>query len=287
MLKDISGVLRSKVLICAVLRGSTVMLPKGDFVLKSGDRIFVTAPAKALGSLLRDLGVVTHKVKRVILGGGGRISQYLAQMLEQGGIQTQIIDNNMKRCQELARQLPTVSVSYGDITVPSILEKEGLSTADAFVALTGLDELNIVMSLYALSQNVPIVITKQGHIDELQDIVSGLSLGSIISPKELCSDIVVRYVRSMRDNSGDTAITVQSVAGGRVEAAEFIIGASSQHQDTPLLNIKMKPGVLIAAVSHRGQTEIASGSSRFTLGDSVVVISSVENKIHRFNDIFT
>ena len=286
-LRDLPNVLRTKVLICAVLRGGEVVITAtGDFVLKAGDRVFMTAPATALGTLLRDLGVISHKVKRVILGGGGRVSYYLAQLLERDGIQTQIIDNNLERCQELARQLPEVSVAHGDITVPSVLEREGLSSADAFVALTGMDELNIVMSLYALSQKVPIVITKQGHIDELKDIVSGLSLGSIISPKELCSDIVVRYVRSMRDTTGDTAITVQSVAGGQVEAAEFIVGPSALHQDTPLKDLTMKPGVLIAAISHRGAITIANGASRYVQGDSVIVISTADKNIQRFNDIF-
>ncbi len=285
-LRNLPSVLHTRVLICAVMRGGSVILPTGDFALQAGDRIYMTAPATALGTLLRDLGVISHKVKRVILGGGGRVSYYLAQLLEREGIQTQIIDNNLERCQDLARQLPTVSVSHGDITIPSVLEREGLSSADAFVALTGMDELNIVMSLYAISQKVPIVITKQGHIDELKDIVSGLSLGSIISPKELCSDIVVRYVRSMRDTTGDTAITVQSVAGGQVEAAEFIITPTAQHQDTPLLELKMKPGILIAAIVHRGALTIANGSSRYLQGDSVIVISTAGKNIQRFNDIF-
>ena len=211
-LRELPSVLKTRVLICAVLRGSGVTLPGGDFELKAGDRIYMTAPASELGNILRRLGVITHKVKRVIIGGGGRISFYLAQMLERDGIRVQIIDNDRERCEELARQLPQASVSFGDITDPSALEREGLSTADAFVALTGLDELNIIMSLYATSQKVPIVITKQGHIEELRDIISGLSLGSVISPKQLCSDIVVRYVRSMRDTSGETALTRQSPA---------------------------------------------------------------------------
>ena len=285
-LKEAPEVLKAKVLVCAVQRGNEVILPKGDFVLALGDRVFLTAPAKTLGALLRDLGIITHKVRRVILGGGGRLSFYLAQLLVRDGIQTQIIDNDKDRCLELSKKLPEASICYGDITIPSILEAEGLASCDAFVALTGMDELNIIMSLYAISQKVPIVITKQGHIDELKDIVGNLSLGSIISPKELCSDVVVRYVRSMRDTSGDTAITVQSVAGGQIEAAEFMIVSGSLNQDKPLKDLKLKPGVLIAAISHRGTTTIADGSSCFTQGDTVVVVSADSANIQRFNDIF-
>ena len=286
-LKQISAVLKTRVLICAVMRGSSITLPRGDFELKADDRIYMTAPAHELGGILRELGVITRKVKRVILGGGSLISRYLAPMLERDGIKVQIIDRNRARCEEMARLLPRASICCGDITDTSTMEREGLSTADAFVALTGLDELNIVMSLYANSKKVPIVITKQGHIDELQDIIGELSLGSVISPKQLCSDIVVRYVRSMRDNSGGTtAVTVQTVAGGQVQACEFIIGPGAPHKNTPLSALKIKPGVLISAIFHEGQAAIANGSSVYQEGDSVIVISTESKNIQRFSDIF-
>lgn len=285
-LKSIVQVLKTRVLICAVMREGTVTLPTGDFILKGGDRVYMTAPSRELGGILRNLGIITHKVRRVILGGGSRISFYLAEMLEKDGIQVQIIDRDAKRCHELARQLPQASISCGDITDHAMLEREGIAGCDAFVALTGLDELNIVMSLYAGSQKVPIVITKQGHMDELQDIVSGLAVGSVISPKQLCSDMVVRYVRSMRDTTGDSAITVQSVAGGQLEASEFVIGTASLHQNTPLGELKFKSGVLIAAIFRKGQVTIANGLSTYQTGDSVIVISAASRNIQRFNDIF-
>ena len=285
-LKQISAVLKTRVLICAVQRGSSITLPDGEFELKADDRIYMTAPARELGGILRELGVITRKVKRVILGGGGLISLNLAQMLDHDGIQVQIIDREQERCEELASQLPHASICFGDITDISTLDREGLSSADAFVALTGMDELNVVMSLYAVSQHVPIVITKQGHIDELQDIIGELSLGSVISPKQLCSDIVVRYVRSMRDSGGDTAITVQTVAGGQVQACEFVIGPGTPHKNTPLSELNIRQGVLIPAIFHPGKVTIAGGSSVYAEGDSVIVISSESKNIQRFSDIF-
>ncbi len=285
-LYQISDVLKTRVLICAVMRGSSITLPRGDFELKADDRIYMTAPASELGGILRELGVITRKVKRVILGGGSLISRYLSTMLERDGIKVQIIDRSRARCEEMAKFLPHASICCGDITDTSTMEREGLSSCDAFVALTGLDELNVIMSLYASSQKVPIVITKQGHIDELQNIIGELSLGSVISPKQLCSDIVVRYVRSMRDNSGDTAVTVQTVAGGQVQACEFIIGPGAPHQNTALSELKIKSGVLISAIFHKGQVTIANGSSVYQEGDSVIVISTESKNIQRFSDIF-
>ena len=285
-LHQISGVLKTRVLICAVMRGSSITLPRGDFELKADDRIYMTAPSNELGGILRELGVITRKVKRVILGGGSLISLYLAQMLDEDGIKVQIIDRNRARCEEMARLLPHASICCGDITDTSTMEREGLSSCDAFVALTGLDELNVVMAMYAGSRKVPIVITKQGHIDELQDIIGELALGSVISPKQLCSDIVIRYVRSMRDTSGDSALTVQTVAGGQVQACEFLIGPSAPNKNIPLSQLKIRPGVLISAIFHENEVIIANGSSVYLEGDSVIVISSESNNIQRFSDIF-
>ncbi|MBQ4425947.1 MAG: Trk system potassium transporter TrkA [Lachnospiraceae bacterium] len=285
-LKNISSVINTRVLVCAVLRGGKATLPKGDFVLKADDRIFVTAPAAQLTILLRSLGIITHKVRRVILAGGGRISFYLAQMLLKGGLTVNIIDNNPARCDILARDLPGAEISLGDAAFPAVLDREGVADCDAFITLTGLDELNVIISLYAMNQGVPIVITKQSHTDAVREILDKLKLGSVISPKELCSDIIVRYVRAMRDTDGDTAVAVQTVADGRVEACEFILGPAAMHQKTPLKDIKFRPNVLIAAVTHKGTTTIANGLTEFETGDSVVVISSGDRVVSRFNDIF-
>ena len=178
------------------------------------------------------------------------------------------------------------SICCGDITDLSTLEREGLSSCDAFCALTGMDELNIIMSLYAVRQKVPIVITKQGNIEELQDIIGELSLGSVISPKHLCSDIVIRYVRSMRDTGGETPLTVQTVAGGQVQACEFAVGPGSLYKNTPLSELKIRPGVLISAIFHNGKVQIANGASVYQEGDSVIVISAETSNIQRFSDIF-
>ncbi len=286
VLKDISSVIDCRILICAVLRGGVVTLPKGDFVLKSGDRLFVTAPASQLTILLRNLGIITHRVRRVILAGGGRISFYLAQLLDKIGIGVHIIENNRARCEELAQMLPNAAISYGDAAYPAVLDREGLSDCDAFVTLTGMDEMNVILSLYAMGRGVPLVITKQSRTDAISEIVDSLSLGSIVSPKDLCSDIIVRYVRSMRTSDGETAVSVQTVAGGRVEACEFLIGSGALHQNTPLKDIRFKNNVLIAAISHQGTTQIANGLSEYQAGDSVIVISKTDLVVSRFNDIF-
>ncbi len=285
-LKDFPAAVKCRVLVCAVLRGGSVIMPGGSFTLEAGDRIFVTAPLYNITLLLRNLEIITRKVKRVVICGGGRITYYLVQNLEKSGINAQVIEKDRDRCMTLAKLLPDTAVICGDITDPTILEREGIDSCDALVTLTGMDELNVLVSLYGKSLNIPQIITKQDRSEEINNIVSGLSLGSIISPKELCCNGILRYVRSMRDTTGETAITVQHIADGKAEASEFIINEEALHRGEPLKDLNFKKDVLIAAISRRGRIEIPAGASSFDVGDSVIVISAGDKAVVRFNDIF-
>ena len=194
-LSEMNNILKTKVLVCAVLRSGQAVTPKGDFVLREGDRVFVTAPTQNLSQMLRNLGVIARRARRVILCGGGRVSYYLASLLQKDGISVQLIEKKEMRCRELAAALPEASVVHGDATDQQLLENEGLSSCDALVTLTGVDELNMIISLYGNSRNIPQVITKLGH-SENRNIIDSLALGSIVSPKELCCTDIVRYVRA-------------------------------------------------------------------------------------------
>lgn len=284
MLKDLSSSLDCRLLVCSVIREGKAIMPGGSFTIREGDRVFVTAPSKILNKLLRKLGIITHRVKRVILCGGGRISFYLARALEQVGIETQIIEQNKERCEWLARELPDSAVICGDASNRWLLQSEGLMGCDALVSLTDRDELNVLISMYAKTKGVPLVITRQSERKRLP-MLDELALGTIISPKDVCSDAIVQYVRSMRDSGGDTAVTVQSIADGFAQASEFIIRPGTPNQNVPLKDLALKDGVLVAAISRGKNIEIAGGLSTFTEGDSVIIISQQEEIVH-FGDIF-
>lgn len=282
---NITAAVQCQVLVCAVLRDGKPVFPKGHFVIEEGDRLFVTASSEDLSALLQNLGIVTHPTRRAILCGGSRISYYLAQLLELSGTRTKIIDRNPEKCRELAALLPNTEVICGNVSDPEMLEAEDLASTDALVTLTGLDELNVLISLYGKSREVPQVITKQDHADSITDIVQSLSLGSIVSPKTLCCDLILRYLRALRDPSGETVLTVQTIAGGKVQASEFRIREDSLNRGKPLREMKIRKDVLIAAVSRGRQVEVAGGNTSFDTGDCVIVVSGSRD-ILRFNDIF-
>lgn len=283
-LNDMYAIIRCKVLVCAVLRAGTTITPDGKFILREGDRIFVTAPTNSLAVLLKSLGIITRKVSRVMLAGGGKISFYLAELLHKSGIAVQIIEKDKGRCLRLAGLLPAASIIHGDAGNLALLESEGLSGCDALVTLTGFDELNIFISLYGKSCSVPQIITKLGRMDNL-DILGNLPIGSIISPKELCCDSIVRYVRAMRNQAG-AAISMHTIADGQTEAIEFLVDETTRHCGEPLKNIKLRRNVLIASISHNTKTEVPSGESSFNVGDTLIVVTSGETVIYQLNDIF-
>ena len=281
---DLPGIVKCRVLVCAVLRNGTAVTPGANFVLEEGDRIFVTAPTETLTLLLKNLGIITRRARRVILCGGGRVSYYLASMLLKSGISVQVIENDLVRCKELATMLPDACVVHGDATDQALLESEGLSSCDALVTLTGIDELNMIISLYGNSRDLPQVITKLSHAEN-RNIIDSLALGSIVCPKELCCSNIVRYVRAMQNQTG-AAVSLHTIADGQAEAVEFLVDSTTRNCGKPLKELKLKPNVLLASITHGSRSEIPNGNSEFHEGDSLVVVTSERGKLQQLNDIF-
>ena len=246
--------------------------------------MFVTAPTENLTGMLKNLGIITRRARKVVLCGGGRVSYYLATLLEKDGISVQIIDSDAQRCQELAAALPQTCVIHGDATDHSLLESEGLADCDALVTLTGVDELNMIISLYGGSRKLPQVITKLSHVGS-RSIIDSLALGSIVCPKELCCNNIVRYVRAMRNQTG-AAVSLHAIADGQAEAVEFLVDAHTRNCGKPLKELKLKPNVLIASITHGAKTQVPSGNSVFQEGDSLVVVTSGRGVLQQLNDIF-
>lgn len=266
-LSEMYSIVKCKVLVCTVLRNGSAVAPGGNFILREGDRIFVTATTANLTVLLKNLGIITRRVRRVILCGGGRVSYYLAKLLEKDGISVQIIEKNYDRCRELAAMLPNACVVHGDCSSQIRLESEGIGACDALVTLTGIDEMNMIISLYGVSRNVPQVITKLSRMEN-NSFSDSLALGGVVCPREMCCSNIVRYVRAMQNQTG-AVLSLHSIADGKAEAIEFMVSETTRHCGEPLKQLKLRPNVLIASITHGAHTEIPSGDSVFREGDTV------------------
>ena len=284
-LMDMPAIIKCRVLICAVLRDGTAMVPNsGSFTFQENDRVFVTAPTENLAALLKNLGIITRRVRSCLLCGGGRVCIYLANALLKSGISVTIVERSEERCRELCEQLPDATILRGNAGNTELLESEGLRNFDALVTLTGSEETNMIISLYASSAGVPQVITKLGHIAD-RSIVDMLNLGSVVCPKDLVCNNILRYVRAMQNQSG-AAVSVHAIADGQVEALEFLVEEDSKHCGVPLKNLKPRPNVLIASITHGSKTEIPNGDSMFHKGDTLVVVSSSRGAVKTLSDVF-
>ena len=283
-LYSIYGVIKCRVLVCAVLRDGRTVIPDGKFVLKAGDKIFVTAPSGELSRLLKGLGIITSKTRRVMIAGGGAVGYYLADALCESNIDVTVIESDAERCVELAEALPDADIICGDAGSQPLLASEGLESADALVTLTGNDELNAIVSLYGSSCQLPLVITRLDRLDNAK-IIDKLPIGTVISPKKLFANTVVRYVRAMKNQAG-AAVTIHSIADGGAEALEFVIDRGAENCGVPLKELKLKKNVLIASITHKGKIDIPGGNSTFEVGDTVIVVRACDDVILQFNDIF-
>ena len=280
-LSDIYRSYKVKILVCAVQRGSEVIIPTGDFQLKAGDRIHLTAPHEEIEKFFKIIGYEKRKVKNVIVIGGGKISYYLAKILEKTGMNIKIIESNYEKCTVLSELLPKVTIINGDGTEHGLLKDEGIEYADALLALTGIDEENIIVSMYAQSCGVPKVITKISR-DTYVEMADKMDLDSIITPKNIVSNNVVGYVRAMQNSIGKNKVeTLYRLIGNRILALEFSVNEKAKYVDVPLKNLKTKNDVLIACIVRQRKTIIPDGNTEIKMGDTVIIVT----KNVKFSDL--
>ncbi len=271
-LKDI-GDLTTNLLVCIIERKSNIMVPNGDTVIQQGDVLTIIAMPRDAQIFFKKIGVRTNKCNNVMIVGGGQLSFYLSKLLLNNHVNVTIVEQDMKRCEELVDALPGVTVDCGDGTEKELLEEEHLESMDGFVACTGLDEVNAILSLYAMKHVGRKVITKVNHVD-FGDVIEGLQLDSIVNPKELTAQKIVHYVRAAGNSMESNVETLYKLMNGRVEALEFLLEKESSIIGVKLMDLKLKPDVLIAGIVRDGRLIIPGGQDEFKVGDTVIVVTT-------------
>ncbi|MCR5794992.1 MAG: Trk system potassium transporter TrkA [Solobacterium sp.] len=283
-LSNLESRVRSKVLVCAVVRNNKAIMPDGSFVLQEGDKIYVTGKPAELHNMLIQTGVINMPVRNVFITGAGRITYYLAEELGRSHIHCTIIDNNFSKCLDMSARLPEATVINGDVSDYSVLEAEEIDKYNAVVSLTGMDELNIITSLYANISKVPQIVTKLGR-GESSELVDSLPIGSTICPKELCTMHIVRYVRAMQNKTGQ-ALTIHRIADGNAEAIEFLVDSSTRHIGEAFKDVRIKKNILVVSVGIGNNTNIPNGNTSYKEGDTVVIVTDKNTVVNSLNDIF-
>ena len=261
-----------RVLYAAVDRDGEVIIPNGDFIIQPGDKVHVAGDVTTITAFFRYLGRNTSQIRNVFLVGGGRISYYLAKMIVPLGMRVTLVEINPAKANKLAELLPDVQIINGDGTDQELLEQEGLTDFDAFIALGSRDEENLMTGLYAVHSGVPKVIAKNNRVTYL-DLLNGLGLDSIVSPREITCATILRYVRGRANGEGTTVEKLYKLMNGQAEALEFVAKAGDRYIGVPLKDLKLRKNSLIAVIVHMGRVIVPFGGDHIEAGDIVVVIT--------------
>ncbi len=281
--KEISTKLHCDVLICTVERGEDAYIANGDFVFCEKDIISVIASPRNANTFFRKIKYKTNSVKDVMIVGGDGIAYYLSELLHSYDIDIKIIEKDKARCDVLCDKLEYVKVINGDAVDQDILLQEGLDNCGALVALTDLDEENILLSLFARKRSNAKIVTKIKRID-FDDVINDLELDSVIYPKNITAESIARYVRAMNSTIGSDLETLYTLIKGKIEAAEFIVKEGSPVVGIPLSELKFSAGVLIAAILRDKKVIIPRGGDMIQAGDAVVIVSD-HLALHDISDI--
>lgn len=268
--------LTTKVLICAVQRGNDVIIPTGNFMIEEGDRIHLTSDAKSLRDFLAEINLVRSPLKNIMIVGGNKIGYYLADELSKKKYKIKLIEENKKNAEELAESLPRVTVIHGNGAQHELLLEEGIEAMDAFVALTDIDEENMIVSMFANKMKVSKTIT-QIKSDDLYGMLGELGINNNVSPKTIVANRVISYIRALANTRGSNVLTLYRLVNDRVEALEFLAKKQERIYDKPLKELKIKENCLIACIIRHNEVIIPDGNSCIKLGDNVIVVTTHKN----------
>lgn len=272
-IKDIGRHIDTKILICTVERNGEVYIPDGNFTLVAGDIASFVSSRKKVKEFLVAIGFKTNKVKDTMIIGGGKSTYYLAKRLIRNNISVKIIESDHSRCEELSKLLPKATIINGDGTDEDLLKEEGIEYVESFVPLTGIDEENILLTLYARQVSNAKVITKINRIN-FRDVINSLDLGSVVYPKYITAEAIIAYVRAKNASKNSNIETLYHMFNHRVEAIEFRVDAESGVTDIPFKDLHLKKNLLVSFINRNGDIIIPRGNDCIRLGDTVMIVTT-------------
>ena len=268
------------IVICAVERNGEVYIPSGNFQVEAGDVISFVASRMMARTFLNNIGFKTNQVKDTMIIGGGNAAYYLAKQLLHMGTSVKIIESDRSRCEQLSILLPKAIIINGDGSSEELLKEEGIQYAESFVPLTGIDEENIMLTMYAKNVSNAKVITKINRM-AFRSVINRLDLGSVIYPRYITSEAIIAYVRAKKDSMDSNIETLYHMFDHRVEAIEFRVYEKSAVTGIPLKNLSLKEDLLISFINRNGKIIIPSGHDSIEMGDTVMIVTTHTG----FNDI--
>ncbi|MCM1244625.1 MAG: Trk system potassium transporter TrkA [Roseburia sp.] len=273
LVMSIAPKLGADILVCAVEREGEIFIPKGDFRLQGKDVVSIIARPKKASDFFKKIGIETHQVKDTMIVGGGDTAYYLARLLLPMGINVKLIERDPDMCDKLSELLPKAQIICGDGSKQNVLIEEGVGQAEAFVALTNIDEENVILSLFARSQSEGKIATKVNRMD-FDQVIRELDLDTTVYPKRITAQYILQFVRAMKNSIGCNVETMYRILDDKAEALEFVVKENSELPGVPLEELQIKENTLVACIIRGRDIIIPRGKDEMQVGDSVVIVTT-------------
>lgn len=283
-LMDLAKKIHCRAFVGLVQRGEETIVPDGRFTIRAGDKVHVCAPATEIVHILHAVGEYQRKARNILLTGGSRVAEYLLAMLLEADAAVTLIEPDRERAEYFAEHFPEATVVCADAASEAVLKEERAERMEAVATLSDREEENLILSMYISTMGVPQIITLTDSA-QFGSLISDRSI-RLISPKQMCADTIIRYVRAMQNTGGSSVVMLHHMAGGAADALEFNVTSGCRNVGRTLMEMKLKPNILIACINRRGKIIIPGGSDRIEVGDTVIVITGSNRVILDLNDIF-
>ena len=284
-LLDLNRKVGCRVFVGLVQRGEETFIPDGHFTLRAGDKVYICAPATRIVHILRSIGDYRKKARNILLIGTSRVSEYLIEMLLKADAKVKLIEPDTGLAEYFAERFPEAEIINADPASEPVLREEHIETMDAVAAVTERDEQNLILSMYLNTLGLPQLLTLVDNA-EYKSLVRDNLNNRLISPKQICADMIVQYVRAMQNSSGSSVEMLYHLAGGKADALEFNVNDSCRNRGVMLKDLRLKPNILIACINRQGKILIPGGADTIESGDTVIVITVSNRVILDLNDIF-
>ena len=281
--KEVVAKYHAQLLVCTIERGDEAYIANGDFTFAEKDVVSIIATPKNAYDFFTNIKRKGHSIKNAIVAGGGIITHYLCDILDRSSISLKIIEKDLKTCEELSTRWPKTTVIHGNVSDKELLKEEGIADTGAFVALASADEENILLSVFAKGEGTQKLVTKINRTD-YEHVIHQLELDTTVCPRIITADVILRYVRSLKNAQGSNVETLYNIIQDKVEASEFIVRANSPITGIPLSQLKFKKNVLIASITRENQVIIPRGNDVIQVGDAVVVVTK-QLGLNDLNDV--
>lgn len=282
--KEVMMKYKLNLLICTVERGEEAHIPNATFVFEENDIISIIASPRTAEAFFKKIGGRDIAIRDMMIVGVSELTQYVLKELNKSGINIKVIEGDLSVCEEICAQFDDATIIHGDGTEQELLIEEGIKQTDALLALSDTDEENILISLFAHRVTDAKVITKINR-PEYSTMTANLNLDTIIYPKNIASDRITRYVRSLGATEGNNVENLYSIIKGKIEVTEFVVGKLFPDLGVPLSELPLKEDVIIGAILRGRSLIIPHGQDCLMAGDHVVVVSK-HLGIGEFRELF-